>query len=113
MAPPGGFGAAERIRVIIRNQGEAPAAASQTSVVFGIDGAAPPPGSAVRIAQTPALDAGESASHEFRIPTACYGPPETQCRFIIMADAGPEAVIESNEANNTAASLCINFHIEP
>jgi|GEM_PF-4144326 len=113
MALESGFGPAERIRVIIRNQGDAPAAASQTSVTFGIDGAAPPPGSAVRIAQTPALDAGESVNHEFRIPDACYGPPETQCRFIIMADAGPQAVIESNEANNTAPGLCVNFHIEP
>ncbi len=109
MALESGPGAAERIRVIIRNQGEAPAAASQTSVVFGVNGVAPPPDSAVRIAQTPALGAGDSATHEFRIPDGCYGPPDTQCRFVIMADAGPEAVIESNEANNTALSLCVNF----
>jgi hypothetical protein len=109
MALESGPGAAERIRVIIRNQGAVSAPASQTSVVFGVDGEAPPPDSAVRIAQTPALDAGQSATHEFRIPDGCYGPPDTQCRFVIMADAGPQAVIESNEANNTASSLCINF----
>ena len=43
-------------------------------------------GSRRRRASMPAT----SATHEFRIPAACYGPPDTQCRFIIMADAGPQ-----------------------
>lgn len=115
MALPNPPGEAERIRVIVRNQGDAAAPASQTSVVFGVEGAAPPPDTAVRIAQTPALDPAlgpnDTATHEFRIPTACYGPPDTQCRFVIMVDAGPEAVIESNEANNTAHGHCDNFDI--
>ena len=96
MALASGPGAAERIRVIVRNRGDAPAAASQTSVVFGVKGEAPPPDSAVRLTETPALDVAESTTHEFQIPASCYGPPDTQCRFLIKADAGPGngAVIE-------------------
>lgn len=112
MAIPGFPLPSERIQVIIRNQGDEPAPASQTSVVFGVNGIAPPPDTAVRIADTPALAAGESASHEFQVPTACYGLPGTQCRFVIMADAGPQTVIETNEINNTASSLCDRFEIE-
>jgi hypothetical protein len=50
--------------------------------------------------------------HEFNIPRACYGPPETQCRFVIMTDAGPQTVIESNEGNNRATGMCVNLHVE-
>jgi len=96
----------ERIRVLIRNQGDEAAPASQTSVVFGVEGEAPPPDTAVRIAATPAINPGEAAAHEFEVPRACYGRPGTQCRFVIMADAGPQTVFETNEANNTAHSLC-------
>ena len=111
LAPDNPPGQAEKIRVIVRNQGAAPAGPSKTSVAFGIDGALPPPDSAIKIADTPGLVPGATASHEFRIPDSCYGPPETQCRFVVAVD-GSKVLDESSEGNNIDNSLCVNFHVE-
>ena len=104
--------AATRIRVIIRNAGDADAGLSVTAVRFGRNGEAAPPLSAELTANTPVMLApGAETSHEFQIPSACYGQPGTgrPCRFTVTADAAmPDDVEESNEANNSDASQCLS-----
>jgi photosystem II stability/assembly factor-like uncharacterized protein len=85
-----------RLVVTVRNQGVAPAGASQTTVNFA--GVGP-----VSV-NTPPIPAGGSADVVVSIPSTCF--VGTECRFHIVVDSALQ-VEESNEDNNTADGLCM------
>lgn len=92
-------GVSRTIRVIVRNQGSAPAGNSVTRVEFFVSG-----GDVTLTQATPALGPGEETTLDFDIPQGCYvgqGP----CNFRITVDAMGD-VAESNEANNSVESSC-------
>ncbi len=95
---PNGFcrrDAQNRLTVTVKNQGAAPAQASQTTVKFSVG--------APVVLSTPALAAGASADVLAPIPNGCFSP---DCGFRITVDSAGQ-VGESNEANNTADGLCL------
>jgi hypothetical protein len=85
----------DKLFVTVRNQGAAAAGSSSTRVDFGAFGTSTMP--------TPALAAGDSATLVFTIPPTCFDP---NCEFRINADALLD-VVESDEANNVAAGVCV------
>lgn len=85
----------ERLIVTVKNQGVAPAAASQTKVTFST-------GAPVTVA-TPVIAAGSSVDVAAAIPSGCFGP---DCAFQIVVDANTE-VDESDEGNNVADGACL------
>jgi CARDB len=85
----------DKLIVTVRNQGVATAGPSTTQVDFFGHGLTSLP--------TPSLVPGQSTTLAFPIPSGCFDP---DCEFRITVDAG-NAVIESNEANNTADGVCL------
>jgi Concanavalin A-like lectin/glucanases superfamily/CARDB len=81
--------------ITIKNQGTANAGPSKTVVDFGPLGVFSQP--------TPGIVAGGSVDVPFTIPAHCFNP---DCHYKITADAGND-VDESDEANNSAASVCL------
>ena len=79
----------------MKNQGVAPAAASQTKVTFST-------GATVTVA-TPVIAAGSSVDVAAAIPSGCFGP---DCAFQIVVDANTE-VDEFDEGNNVADGACL------
>jgi hypothetical protein len=112
--PAGGI---RRIRVIVRNQGDAAAGPSVLRVRFGRNGAPPPPTTATPTADVQMLTAspgpGHEASAEFPVPGDCYGPlgQTTFCHFEVTVDTADD-VDESDETNNTDTSMCFRPHVE-
>ncbi len=84
-----------KLFVTVRNQGNAGAGASTTRVDFSTGTTASQP--------TGPLAAGASTDVAFDIPPGCFSP---DCGFRITVDSG-NAVVESNEANNTASGTCL------
>ena len=84
-----------RLMVTVKNQGNADAAASTTTVEFN-------PGGSVSIA-TPAIPAGGTVDLSFTIPSGCFNP---DCDFTITVDSKND-INESNEGNNSAKGICI------
>jgi hypothetical protein len=84
-----------KLIVTVKNQGNADAGASITTVDFGAAGSVSQP--------TPPIVAGGSVDLLFDIPPSCFRP---DCHFKVTVDSGSQ-VDESNEANNTAAGVCI------
>lgn len=85
--------------VIVKNQGNADAATSITTVEFPLSSGGSLP---VEIA-TPALEVGESVELTVGIPPNCAG---TDCSFSIMVDSQNQ-IEEFDENNNSADGLCI------
>lgn len=81
--------------VTVRNQGNAGAGASTTTVDYGSHGNISLP--------TPALAAGASVDLAFPIPPSCFDP---DCEFRIRVDDG-NVVVESDETNNIASGICL------
>jgi hypothetical protein len=100
---PEGGGASRAIRVIVRNQGSAPAGNSVTRVEFfkALGGGII---TATLTRATPPLGPGQETTLDFEIPRGCY-LTETACQFRITVDAMDD-VAESNEANNSVESFC-------
>ena len=89
-------GNAQTVVVSVRNQGNAEAPASTTTITFS-------PGGPVSV-QTPAIPAGDSVDlSPVDIPAGCFDP---DCDFTITVDSNNQ-VSESNEDNNTAEGRCI------
>jgi hypothetical protein len=85
-----------RLVVTVKNQGNADAPASVTTVEFL-------PGGGVKI-PTPAIPAGGSVElPPVSMPADCHKP---ECNFTIRVDSGGQ-VDESNEGNNTGSGSCI------
>lgn len=104
MAPPGqpnnptGFCKENSFAVVsVKNNGNANAPPSVTTVKFGA------PGVPVDIA-TPAINAGSSADLvPIPLPAGCFNP---DCDFAFTVDSHNQ-VKEGNEGNNTAPGICI------
>ncbi len=84
-----------KLRVVVMNQGNAPAPRSTTTVEF-------PPGRSFDLA-TRRLQPGESESLELAIPAAAWDP---DADFKITVDS-KKAVTESDEGNNEGEGTCI------
>lgn len=85
-----------RLVVTVKNQGNADAPASTTTVDYS-------PGGSFQL-PTPAIPAGGSVDlPPLNIPGVCFDP---DCDFRITVDSANQAT-ESNEGNNSAAGRCI------
>ena len=95
-----------QLHLRIRNQGDAGAGASTTTVLFSPSAQLDPVAGTVDLA-TPALAAGAAHEHVVDIPRRCFPGGGSGCSFRITADAAqPEDVAESDEGNNIAQSFC-------
>jgi hypothetical protein len=82
--------------VHVSNQGTVGSPASTTHVDFANNPGVDMP--------TPPLAPGGSAVVQFAVPASCYDASHN-CHFTIVVDS-TNAVIESNETNNSAAGIC-------
>ncbi len=83
------------LRVSIKNQGNADAGASKTTVTFG---------NTPFTLDTPAIPAGGSVDLLFRVPASCFNP---DCSFKITVDSSNQVDESNNEGNNNANGGCI------
>jgi hypothetical protein len=88
-----------KLRVIVKNQGDADAPASTTRVTFSTSG-----GDVVVDLRTPVLEIGASVElGPLELPRGCHIP---DCHFVIAVDADGE-IVESDEGNNLASGTCL------
>lgn len=83
------------MRVTVKNQGNADAPASETTVTFG---------DIPVTVNTPAIPVGGSVDLLFKVPTNCFSP---DCSFKITVDANNQVNESNNEENNGASGGCI------
>jgi CARDB len=83
------------LRVTVKNQGNADASASRTTVTFG---------DIPVTVNTPVIPAGGSVDLLFKVPTNCIGP---DCSFKITVDSNNQVNESNNEGNNSANGRCI------
>lgn len=81
------------LRVTVKNQGNADAGASKTTVTFV---------NKPFTLDTPPVAAGGSADLLFKVPSGCFSP---DCSFKVTVDSSNQ-VNESNEQNNSANGAC-------
>ena len=82
-----------RLRVSVKNQGNANAGISKTTIVFS---------NTSSTLDTPAIPAGGSVDLLFNVPIGCSS---LNCSFRITVDSVNQ-VDESNEGNNSASGSC-------
>jgi hypothetical protein len=96
LAPESSFDCtSDHVNVHVANLGTAPAPASTTHVDFANGGS-------VDMA-TPVIGVGGSTTVTFAIPASCF--VSNKCGFSITVDSA-NAVIESNESNNSISKVC-------
>jgi len=84
-----------QLRVTVKNQGNADAPASETTVTFG---------DIPVTVNTPAIPVGGSVDLLFKVPTNCFSP---DCSFKITVDANNHVNEASSEGNNSTNGGCI------
>ena len=82
------------LRVTVKNQGAADAAASKTTVAFADKSFT---------VDTPPIPAGGSVDLLFAVPSSCFNP---DCPFRITVDSSNQINEGSNEGNNSASGMC-------
>jgi len=85
----------KQLRVTVKNQGDADAAASQTTVIFR--------NTPVTV-QTPPIPAGGSVDLLFNVPGNCFSP---DCSFKITVDVNNQINESNHEGNNSVNGGCI------
>ncbi|HSE83762.1 MAG TPA: CARDB domain-containing protein [Thermodesulfobacteriota bacterium] len=83
------------LRVSVKNQGNADAGISKTTVMFG--------DTPVTV-DTPAIPAGGSVDLLFKVPANCFSP---DCSFRITVDSDNQVDESNNEGNNSVGGGCI------
>jgi hypothetical protein len=83
------------LRVTVKNQGNADAGASKTTVTFG---------DTPFTLDTPALPEGGSVDLLFKVPAGCFSP---DCSFKITVDSNNQVDELNNEGNNSVNGGCI------
>lgn len=83
------------LRVSVKNQGNADAGPSKTTVIFG---------NTPLTLDTPAIPAGGSVDLLFKVPSGCFSP---DCSFKITVDSNNQVDELNNEGNNSANGGCI------
>jgi hypothetical protein len=84
-----------QLRVTVKNQGNADADASKTTVAFR---------DKAFTLDTPPIPAGGSADLMFRVPAGCFSP---ECSFTITVDSSDDVDEVANEGNNTVSGGCL------
>lgn len=82
------------LRVTVRNQGDADAGPSRTTVAFG---------STSTPMNTPPIPAGGSVDLLFKVPADCFVP---DCAFRILVDSAHQVDEGDQEGNNAASGTC-------
>ena len=83
------------LRVSVKNQGNADAGVSKTTVLFG---------DIPVTLDTPPIPAGGSVDLLFKVPGNCFSP---DCSFKITVDSANQVNELNNEGNNSANGVCI------
>lgn len=83
-----------KLRVSVKNQGNADAGISKTTVIFN---------TASPTLDTPAIPAGWSVDLLFKVPLGCFSP---DCSFKITGDSVNQVDESNNEGNNSASGGC-------
>ncbi|HLE24520.1 MAG TPA: CARDB domain-containing protein, partial [Thermodesulfobacteriota bacterium] len=83
------------LRVSVKNQGNADAGASKTTVTFS---------NKALTLDTPAIPAGGSVDLLFKVPANCFSP---DCSFRITVDSINQVDELNNEGNNSVDGGCI------
>jgi subtilase family serine protease len=83
------------LRVTVKNQGNANAGVSKTTVTFG---------NTSFTLDTPSIPAGGSADLLFKVPSNCFQP---DCSFKITVDSSNQINEGTNEGNNSVSGGCL------